>query len=63
MASENWKVTWESPAKQETRYFQERMAAIRYAERMERQTYRTRPVVSYVGSLKLILGTFTYGAL
>ena len=54
---DNWKVVWQSPAKQEVRYFREHTAALRFAERMEARGYRNWPEVSYVGALPNLTNT------
>jgi len=63
MEKGNWKVVWQSPAKPETRYFEDRMAAMRFAEVIENRSYRNRPEVSYIGPKNHMTATFAVGPL
>ena len=49
----NWKVTWQAIGGTEHRYFNDRMAAERFADAMRARTYRTNPKVEYIGSVNL----------
>lgn len=59
----NWIVTWQGPARTETRRFNDRMAAQMYADQMNARSYRYRATVSYTGMTDHARATFAAGAL
>lgn len=59
----DWKVEYQGPMRKETVFFNDRMAAQRFADAMEARTYRTRPVVTYIGKPNHMTATFAMGPL
>lgn len=59
----NWKVTWQAIGGTEHRYFNDRMAAERFADAMRARTYHTNPKVEYIGSVNLSSTVLAMGPL
>lgn len=64
MNEKNWTVEWlGSTGRNETRYFEERMAAQRFADSMEARNPNIRTRVSFIGKANFSTATLAMGPL